>query len=644
MATPQENLARFQEIANRGIQDQLAPEIRARFDEAVSRNLIRLPQQPAQVQPQIQQPGQQAITNQPGVTPGVQTSTPQSQPGFLARQAESFMQDIAPLTDPQQIRGAGEMLLTMTTGAASTAAGGVAGTIELISGLVSGDPNALDEAVNTITDFQRTGTFRPRTRRGEEAVSAVSRPFIALEENVIRPGGEAILEATGSPELAAAFQTGAEVFPPSGMVTRPRRLRERLVTQRAGQQQLVDIEEATGVDIGARAEVQGEQLAATAQELTGARGARAQEFDAVQDAIVRARQRTRDNVNALYDRARQTNAAIPVREIQGFADNVTSELKNIDIRGLDGEILPNRQVLARRLNEIESILALPDEAALKLNALSNFRSRLNQNTGDASQNFALGVIKGELDSFLNTMFETDMVSGDPAAITRWQEARDAFRQYRETFNDRTTIRNLATQELNPTEVRSFIFGQSITGAKREAASVVNGIADIVGRDSPEFTAIRQDALFEIMEPLLQREPNLSQFVRNYDRLVTRQEPLVQALFPDSAEGLRDLRNLADSTTRIQSPRFQLNFARSAAAALFGHEIAQGRLRQNIATQVFEQIANSLSRSRQRQIAADMLGYDPGARVLPLTPAVVGGAAVFANDQETAFPPITALPQ
>jgi len=49
MATPQENLARFQEIANRGLQDQLDPDKRARFDEAIRRNLISAPvSQPVQ--------------------------------------------------------------------------------------------------------------------------------------------------------------------------------------------------------------------------------------------------------------------------------------------------------------------------------------------------------------------------------------------------------------------------------------------------------------------------------------------------------------------------------------------------------------------------------------------------------------------
>lgn len=40
MATPQETLAKFQEISRRGIEDRLPPEVRARFDEAKRRGLI----------------------------------------------------------------------------------------------------------------------------------------------------------------------------------------------------------------------------------------------------------------------------------------------------------------------------------------------------------------------------------------------------------------------------------------------------------------------------------------------------------------------------------------------------------------------------------------------------------------------------
>ena len=46
MATPQHNLERFQAIADRGLQDRLTDDRRARFDEAVSRGLVRVGPEP----------------------------------------------------------------------------------------------------------------------------------------------------------------------------------------------------------------------------------------------------------------------------------------------------------------------------------------------------------------------------------------------------------------------------------------------------------------------------------------------------------------------------------------------------------------------------------------------------------------------
>lgn len=70
----QQNLARFQEIANRGLQDRLDADKRARFDEAVKRGLITLPkqfQEPIQPAPQREltafEKADQALLEIPGM-------------------------------------------------------------------------------------------------------------------------------------------------------------------------------------------------------------------------------------------------------------------------------------------------------------------------------------------------------------------------------------------------------------------------------------------------------------------------------------------------------------------------------------------------------------------------------------------------
>ena len=57
MATPEDNLARFQEISNRGLQANLSPDKRARFDEALNRGLIQPIDEAAEIQAGIPQLG-----------------------------------------------------------------------------------------------------------------------------------------------------------------------------------------------------------------------------------------------------------------------------------------------------------------------------------------------------------------------------------------------------------------------------------------------------------------------------------------------------------------------------------------------------------------------------------------------------------
>ncbi len=177
MATAQENLARFQEISNRGLQDQLPADKRARFDEAVNRGLVQ---------------------------------SEQSEQGF---QASSII----------------EPALAVATAIPATIASGVTG---LVAGAVGGSEAA--KAVQA--GVQEVGTFQPRTQAGKEGLETLGRivefgidvvnvPISGLagiiqlatggtfedatntieaikSEGVGSTLGSAVLESTGSPEAA----------------------------------------------------------------------------------------------------------------------------------------------------------------------------------------------------------------------------------------------------------------------------------------------------------------------------------------------------------------------------------------------------------------------------------------------------------
>lgn len=158
-----QNLARFQEIAKRGIQDRLDPDKRARFDEAVKRGLVTLPDKP------------QPKPTEEKVNVGA--------------------------------KGVGEAALTAVSGAIA----------EPISGLIglASVPFVGSEAGDIVRRVQNALTYEPKTEQGKQALQNVAstlKPVIdALEYaetnlgdagyNIAGPVGGAI--GTSIPTAAA---------------------------------------------------------------------------------------------------------------------------------------------------------------------------------------------------------------------------------------------------------------------------------------------------------------------------------------------------------------------------------------------------------------------------------------------------------
>lgn len=578
MATPEENLSRFQEIANRGLEARLAPNDKLRFDEAMRRGLITMPGSPQQLQQE---------------------------------QADSFQFNERPFSE--QLIGTGEMLLSLVTGAVTEPVAGIAGIVEGVSSFVSGDDAPLLRASERVQAVRRGGTRTPRTEAGRESMQAVAAPIEFFFNRVVSPIAETIGDVTKSPVAATIAQTAMETFPP-GMRPRP----GALVQRRQGRQRMAQMQETTGVDVGARPNVQGRQIAEAAEAQTGGQVARAQNFDLIQQELTTARELARTNVDNLYAIARDTKAAIPVAQMGTLNTNVIESMRNVD--------LIDKPNLQRRLTELESITQLPDTASVKLNALSDYRARLTKNRGsNPSENAALGVVKGQVDSFLDSMFNADMISGDPAAIQRWKDAREAFSGYKKNFDDNKVIQQLSTQQATPEQIKQWILGTSAVGAKKQAGSVVDQIGDLIGRDSPGFSAIRQETLFDILQPLLQENPNFPGFVKNYDTFVRNNPTLSKSLFPESVTPMRELRDLVSSTSKIQSPRFQFNLTQAIVRTYFGHALSKGQARMSAFMAGMEFIKNSASRSRASKVTADLLGYDPNVNVMPVLPLGSVGA-------------------
>lgn len=529
---------------------------------------------------------------------GVRTATPEEIKALNAPEDRSFGQTVA---------GVGETALTLATGMVAAPIAGLVGLGTNIAGMISGDDDVLATTVERINRVQDALTFAPKTEAGQDILQTVATPFELLHKGAVK-AGEVTQDVTGSPIAATAVQTAIEMAPGGiGIRPRPRRVKEDVARLKSEAGEL-------GIELGAAPAKKTEQIQAAGRKEVGGRTSRAEPLADVATKVQIARQIAKEHRDLLYAEARGHKAFVPdAQRLPGIARE--------SLRDFDVETMP---IVQKRLKELDKLSEFEGNPSVKLNALEDFRTRLNRNrpaATDLSQARALDILKGQVDEFVQSKFNADMIKGDPIAVAKWKNARKAHERYMKTFKEDKVIRQLSEKAATPEEMRNWLYGASVTGAKKQSASTVRRLKEIIGEDSPEFRALRQDALLDVMGPLLRETPNFKQFVKNYDRLIRENKSLVNELFPESATPLRKLRDFANASDNLTPRQRQVRLERMGAVALLGHGIARAALKVNLAERAFNLLRRVPERSRRRQFMGDILGYDPFAPVI--RPSAVG---------------------
>lgn len=215
MATTKE---KWQEIANRGLQDKFDPATRAKFDEAVRRGLITMPQaEPTDTQVELE--GIPTDENLQAEQARVETPEVSDIPTEENLQADQLR--AAQVRDKKASRdvwdyveGIGEAALTTTTGATGGALGFGVGSIEGAIGELTGAiPRG--EAERVAQERAESLTYAPRSEVGQEIVGDIAEvagvlpPILGTTPiSVLRAAvpGKQITKATlGSPKARKAL-------------------------------------------------------------------------------------------------------------------------------------------------------------------------------------------------------------------------------------------------------------------------------------------------------------------------------------------------------------------------------------------------------------------------------------------------------
>src|SRR3990167_5601411 len=502
--------------------------------------------------------------------------------------------------------GLGEAGLQVGTGAL---AGPIAGFAGIGAALMPGGRTGAE----AVSDVSNRLTYRPITEAGTRISEAVAAPFEKLDQYA---DSIAFTLGRGNPLASATIKTAILGLPAvlglKGGLRIPKAVRNME-------------SRATDLGIDLTSPQIRSQIGEAAQRI--APGVRSETMPGVQSALREASDTAKTAVDAAYDRARATPARINARTFSEFNEQARQALASFDV-----ETMP---IVQRRLNELSVVDSFPPGTAVKLEAIEQFRQRLNRNrpaTTDTSQNAALNLIKRELDEFIDRQFNQDMIQGNPAAVQAWIDARGARAQYSRNFSDNKTIRQFIEEEATPETMRQWLFGASSVGARREAGLVVKKLKEILGEDSPQLASIRQEMLLDIVEPLLRETPNLKQFITNYDRVVRTNSTLVNELAPFSRTGLEDLRMFAGAVEKTGvGPQIMINLNTLTARALFGHAIARAGMKVSLAKQALDFIRGS-GRSEHRKLMAELLGYDPSSPLISNT-SLAASSIILAEADE-----------
>lgn len=504
----------------------------------------------------------------------------------------------------ENVAGIGETALTFGTGALSSTAGGIIGGIELLFRAARGEEGALDKAVQTIQSISEAGTYMPRTNAGQDALEAASIPFEKLSE-LSQGAGNAVLDTTGSPLLASATQTAIEsvpIGPPALRGANRARSRGRDVSRVESDAQGI------GLNIDADPVQRTQQLVDSADRQASGQRSTGENIEVVRDSVIAQREQANQRVNDLYTIARQEGAGVSVR------DNVVVDIFSRADDQLRDQGFPIEDMsrLQGRITKLDEIINRSD-GEVSLNELETWRKTLNRSrvANDPEQNRALGVLRDNYDQVMGDLFNSDMISGDPAAIQRWVDAREARKEFVRRFDSDRTIQNLSREDATAKEVKNWILGANSVNAPGPAVRTVTKIKDMFGADSPEMQAIRSEMAFEVVGPLFSAEPNFNAFIRNYDNMIRGNNRLAREVFGDEVlNEIASIRRFAGSVRDNTSSGLGLDPTAIGVRMLFGNSLSKNQAKIRTAVALLKQAGRTVfSGSERQQIISGVLGYD-----------------------------------
>lgn len=570
------------------------------------------------------------ISSQGGGPPQAEPQPPRQGPERQDATTRFSLRDL-----PEEALALVEVGGTLASGAVGEILGGLGGLAELWS---SGDAKKATDTIRKVSDIM---TFQPRSRRGRETLEGLGSAFGWLEQGV---DDLAYAASMGNPAAGAAIKT-AILGAPSvfGAGKGLKSVRNRSQAVKAAEAKA----EQLGVDLNPL-NIRETATAAVRSSVVE----RGSSLPEVRAGVARARRSSQQEVTKAYERAAEVPMYVRTRATNQLAKDVTKDLLE---DGFDVDAMPAVAKNLELLGQLERRIpgdprkvpygknVRSKRASLK--SLEVLRKRLNRahqqgakpGTLEYQQNTALGRMRHHIDEFIDNEFRKDAIElgadMDPAkaaaATNRWKEARGRAKRHAERFSNNDILK-LIKEDASVEQMRRYIFGSSAMGARPQAVNAVKSLNQILGKDSPEMSALRMDLLHDVAEPLLRKgEPTIQHwntFVSNYDRMVARQPQLIKELGLDMDQ-LQILRQVGHAIKTVKPGTIaKINVPQALSQFFFGHEIAKKALKVRVYRRGIEALFN-VGEIPKRQMISDITGIDVAAPLFNKRGPLVSGMIV-----------------
>lgn len=254
---------------------------------------------------------------------------------------------------------------------------------------------------------------------------------------------------------------------------------------------------------------------------------------AVGEGIQQRAQGARQHYETLYDEFAGLPGTIP----RAAFDNVGDSIRARMTLGANPVIIDDvtTPYAARALRDVEQQVGgtrfqnqaapgvmqtanLPRQAidAVGLSDIDQARKRLlsfardARSSGNAADARATQRVIGEFDQHLHDVIDAGLFSGSTRALPALQEARAAFRDYRQTFTPQgagddvgPVIQKITGrydgQAATPTEISNYLYGASGIGNTGLSVRLAQRLRGMLGADSPEWSAVRQGMWSKLTE-------------------------------------------------------------------------------------------------------------------------------------------------